>query len=220
MPPSLWRRICHLHRATSTNETQSIANHARRRNVRSIIALSPICSKAEETAPKIGQISALHATDGFRAHGNLTPSVDDGSLQRKCFQVGVLNFALFNMEGKGCAGAEKVLLHARPEQLVGGMRATARLPRGQRLSQRHFRLLVWERGKQLHAAASTLYPRTRTPHLQDPSPVAPNCTHRTARHTRTRPAWIPSRSTSTATSTMSRASLSRRRSRRQSPSRP
>lgn len=54
-------------------------------------------------------ISALHATDGFRAHGNLTPSVDDGSLQRKCFKVGVLNFALFNMESKGRAAAEQVL---------------------------------------------------------------------------------------------------------------
>ena len=85
-------------------------------------------------------ISALHATDGFRAHGNLTPSVDGGSLQRKCFKVGVLNFALFNMESKGDAGPDKVLSRARPEQLVGAGRRGRRLPRGERLSQRHFRL--------------------------------------------------------------------------------
>lgn len=58
-------------------------------------------------------VSALHSTDGFRAHGNLTPSVDGGSLQRKCFKVGVLNFALFNMEIKGDATAAKVLFRPR-----------------------------------------------------------------------------------------------------------
>lgn len=71
-------------------------------------------------------ISALHATDGFRAHGNLTPSVDDGSLQRKCFKVGVLNFALFNMESKRLAAAAKVLLRAGAEELsrvIGRVRA-------------------------------------------------------------------------------------------------
>lgn len=66
-------------------------------------------------------ISALHSTDGFRAHGNLTPSVDDGSLQRKCFKVGVLNFALFNMESKSLAAAEKVLLKAGAEQLLASL---------------------------------------------------------------------------------------------------
>jgi len=41
--------------------------------------------KQGETAPKISQSIPLHFTDGFRSHGDLTPSVDDGSLQRKCF---------------------------------------------------------------------------------------------------------------------------------------
>ena len=71
-------------------------------------------------------ISALHATDGFRAHGNLTPSVDDGSLQRKCFKVGVLNFALFNMESKRLAAPAKVLLRPGAEELsrvIGRVRA-------------------------------------------------------------------------------------------------
>jgi hypothetical protein len=46
--------------------------------------------KQGETAPKISRCFVpLHFTDGFRAHGDLTPSVDDGSLQRKCFFVSV-----------------------------------------------------------------------------------------------------------------------------------
>jgi hypothetical protein len=78
-------------------------------------------------------ISALHSTDGFRAHGNLTPSVDDGSLQRKCFKVGVLNFALFNMESKRFAAAAKVLSSARLGRTYLRDRAEhgrARWPRG------------------------------------------------------------------------------------------
>ena len=82
--------------------------------------------KQGETAPKISQSIPLHFTDGFRSHGNLTPSVDDGSLQRKCFKVGVLNFALFNMESKRLAAAAKVLLRAGAEELsrvIGRVRA-------------------------------------------------------------------------------------------------
>lgn len=136
-----------------------------------------MCSKAEETAPKIGQIAALHATDGFRAHGNLTPSTDGGSLQRKCFKVGVLNFALFNMEGRGRAALAKVLSSARPEQLIGGTGRGGRAqPRGQAAESTPFS--PFGVGKQLHAAASpSTHPHPHPPQdapgrprLQEPVP--------------------------------------------------
>ncbi len=94
-------------------------------------------------------ISALHSTDGFRAHGNLTPSVDDGSLQRKCFKVGVLNFALFNNGEERAGGGREVL------SKTGGRRSFLRrhcapAPPRRGLSQRQFRLCVV--GFELHVA--------------------------------------------------------------------
>lgn len=85
--------------------------------MRSIIALAPMCSKAGATAPKISQISALHSTDGFRAHGNLAPSVDGGSLQRKCFIVGVLNFCVVQYGGQSSGDGRRSFMASRPEQL-------------------------------------------------------------------------------------------------------
>ena len=116
--------------------------------------------------------SALHSTDGFRAHGNLAPPVDGGSLQRKCFKVGVLNFCVVQYGGKGSAAAAKVLCRRRPRfrrapgsqqgrgcDLLGWAGGVWR--RGKVLSQRHFRLCCGNRGKQLPPR----YPRKRTtPH--------------------------------------------------------
>ena len=109
-------------------------------------------------------ISALHATDGFRAHGNLTPSVDGGSLQRKCFKVGVLNFALFNMESKRFAVEEKVLLKPGTGKTTpASLRA---LPRGQAAESTPFSSLLWENS----CTPPHRYPHTRTLICRTPSP--------------------------------------------------
>ncbi|KAF2624376.1 hypothetical protein BU25DRAFT_160460 [Macroventuria anomochaeta] len=70
--------------------TQSIANNAHDKECTVNHCALPHLLESGGNRTQDQPISALHATDGFRAHGNLTPSVDDGSLQRKCFKVGVL----------------------------------------------------------------------------------------------------------------------------------
>lgn len=129
-------------------------------------------------------VSALHSTDGFRAHGNLTSSVDDGLLQRKCFKVGVLNFALFNMKGRGFAAAEKVLLSVRlGVASVSAGFGRARWSRGRLLSQRIFVVSRFPVGKQLHAAAPISHAPGR-PICRTRRPFPPHLhrTHETAQH--------------------------------------
>ena len=111
--------------------------------------------------------SALHSTDGFRAHGNLAPPVDGGSLQRKCFIVGVLNFCVVQYGSKGEAGAAKVLCRRRPwfRRAPGSQQswgcdllgwAGGVLAAGQGAESTPFSPVLWESRKTAAAAIPTL----------------------------------------------------------------
>jgi hypothetical protein len=162
---------------------------------------SPPCARKRRKPHPRSAISVLHSTDGFRAHGNLTPSVDGGSLQRKCFIVGVLNFALFNNEEERTGGSSEVLSGARGGQM---MFPCLRCPAATAESTPFSPLRV---GFEQHDAR-------RRFHFNDihapgrPSAGPPSPRHHPRATQTLRPAWIPSRNTSTA---MLRASRSRKR---------
>ena len=145
-------------------------------------------------------VSALHSTDGFRAHGNLAPPVDGGSLQRKCFKVGVLNFCVVQYGGKGQAAAAKVLCRRRLRfrrapgcqqgrgqgcHLLGW--AGAVLAAGQGAESTPFSPVLWESRKTAAAAIPTQTDDAplpcRTPRLSYRRPHTPTTLpHTTAQH--------------------------------------
>lgn len=155
---------------------------------------------------------------------------DGGSLQRKCFIVGVLNFALFNIEA-GTAARAKVLWQPGRNNVSGRRGGLWAAPR-RRLSQLIF-ACAWEKSCNLGAEQSSIASHSRhsSPLQHTPDSAHPRTPVLSSLHSRSTPPppptlylaaapprWTRSRSTSTATSTMSTASP-RTRSRRPSPSR-
>jgi hypothetical protein len=172
------------------------------------------CSKAEETAPKIGHWCLVSTSQTvFFLMETSHRHVGDGSLHRKCFIVSVENLRCSIMKKQRGRAARKVE--------IGFRRGESETPIGRATAPRTFlesTPAILRVGFDLKVP-TPVYPYQHLRHIDPPDLIA------TYRYTNTqtpvsrahhyRPAWIPSPSTTTA---MTKACLSRRRWRRRSQS--
>jgi hypothetical protein len=128
------------------------------------------CKSREKPHPRSVTVMFLSTSlNGFRAHGDLAPSVDDGSLHRKCFSVRVYFFALFE-EAERRTSADAVLF-ASPAGLFRRAPRCPATPGKRRLSHFvGFEVEVAPTPVPLHNSISTP-PRVLPAHPHLPPPI-------------------------------------------------